>query len=49
MYINKFGNESCERKVVVVTRERYFSFREPINVSNYGDWKETYSDYDTIK
>ena len=49
MYINKIGNESCERKVVVVTNERYFSFREPINVSNHGDWKEAYSDYDTIK
>ena len=49
MYINKIGNESCERKVVLVTSEKYYSFREPINVSNHGDWKEAYSDYDTVK
>ena len=45
MYINKIGNESCERKVVLVTSEKYYSFiGEPIYVSKNGDWKEQYAD-----
>lgn len=45
-------NESCEtrqrRRVVVVTSERYYSFMEPLYLSNHGIWKEPYADYDTI-
>ena len=53
MYNEEFENESCEtiqrRMVVVVTRERYFSFREPVYVSDHGNWKEPYAYYDTIE
>ena len=53
MYIEEVENESCEtiqrRRVVVVTRERYFSFREPVYVSDHGNWKEPYAYYDTIE
>lgn len=46
-------NESCEtrqvRRVVVVTSEKYYSFREPIYVSDHGCWKEPYAHYDTIE
>ena len=45
-------NESCEtrqrRRVVVVTSERYYSFMEPVYVSDHGDWKEPYAYYDII-
>ena len=53
MYKEDVENESCEtrqrRRVVVVTRERYFSFREPVYVSDHGDWKEPYAYYDKIE
>lgn len=52
MYIEEVENESCEtiqrRKVVVVTSERYFSFKEPVYVSNHGYFKEPYVHYDII-
>lgn len=53
MYIEEVENESCEtiqrRRVVVVTREIYFSFREPVYVSDHGDWKEPHAYYDKIE
>ena len=52
MYNEDVENESCEtrqrRRVVVVTRERYYSFMEPVYVSDHGDWKEPYVYYDII-
>ena len=53
MYNEDVENESCEtrqrRRVVVVTSERYYSFMEPVYVSDHGDWKEPYAYYDTIE
>ena len=52
MYNEDVENESCEtrqrRRVVVVTSERYYSFMEPVYVSDHGDWKEPYAYYDII-
>ncbi len=48
----KVRNESCEtrqrRKVVVVTSEKYYSFMEPLYLSDHGYFKEPYADYDII-
>lgn len=45
-------NESCEtrqrRRVVVVTSEKYYSFMEPLYLSDHGYFKEPYADYDII-
>ena len=53
MYNEEVENESCEtrqrRRVVVVTSEKYYSFREPVYVSDHGNWKEPYAYYDTIE
>ena len=44
MYNEDVENESCEtrqrRRVVVVTSERYYSFMEPVYVSDHGHWEE---------
>ena len=52
MYNEDVENESCEtrqrRRVIVVTSERYYSFMEPVYVSDHGDWKEPYAYYDII-
>ena len=50
MYNEDVENESCEtrqrRRVVVVTSERYYSFMEPVYVSDHGDWKTPYAFHD---
>ena len=53
MYNEDVKNESCEtrqrRRVVVVTSEGYYSFMEPVYVSDHGYWEEPHADYDIIE
>ena len=53
MYNEDVENESCEtrqrRRVIVVTSERYYSFMEPVYVSDHGHWEEPYAYYDIIE